>query len=286
MALFFSAHQQIGVKSHAWNQTCHSLLNVSFNMHTMISNASLPPYNRFDRVPRHALQCGLPQQNEHDHQPHHHHHYKHHLDKNSINDILHGHHNSAMRTYPNNSPAADMQLRSKLDSTGSRNSVASTISSISQESMRNGTQSSNSSSEKILASQTSLDSLLSPTSPQGDNPNLLNRLQQELYIEKSPPPPYNGKHRIVPDTPPNRTELPKKSQAAQQRIAELLKESDKPAVSENHSPFGKLLYHLHWNFGYEPKFIDVFEVCLCYRTVKSVTKTKEKGFFLDKVKTV
>lgn len=253
----------------------------------MISNAALPPYNRFDRVPRHALQCGLPQSEQHDHQQHHHHHYKHHYDKHNINDILHGHQGSAMILYPNNNnnASADSNLRSKLNSTGSRNSVASTISSISQGSMRNGTQSSNSSSEKILASQSSLDSLLSPTS--GDNIELLNRLQQELYVEKSPPPPYNGKHRILPDAPPNRTELPKKSHAAQQRIAEMLKESEKPTETDTQNAFGKFLVSsLNLNeFFRNDVFID--GVDLTYHQTRFRGCKNTTGFFpdnFDKVK--
>lgn len=57
----------------------------------------------------------------------------------------------------------------------------------------------------------------SPGSSESDAASILDRLQRELYIEKTPPPPYIGQ---------SRSNLPKKSEAAQ-KIAELLKEAQK-----------------------------------------------------------
>lgn len=162
----------------------------------MISNSSLPPYNRFDRIPQHALQIGL--------SPH------------ETDNALHFQMQSKT-----------MNAEDSMGYVGSRSSMASTTSSASHESYLTGSLSSASTKNKP-ASQSSLDSLLSPSD------SLLAHLQQELYIEKTAPPPYNTANKTSAH-PPNRTELPKKSEAAQQRIAELLKEAT------SLKPFGKCI---------------------------------------------
>ena len=171
----------------------------------MISSANLPPYNRFDKVPCHALQCGI---------------------SPSDTDLMGLIHHSA-------SPLRDLEFHNNNnhikeniqipDSTGSRYSLESSVSALSQDSFRNSDNSVTWSNEK-LSNKSSVDSNLSDNDVKG------------LYIEQTSPPAYNGRHEAMANAVPSRTNLPKKSKAAQQSVAELLKE----AVSIQ-KPFGKYM---------------------------------------------
>lgn len=157
----------------------------------MISNAHLPAYNRFDRIPRHTLQCGIPDA-----------------------DVSASHQMNSTRMQNEDKPHL-----TQLDLTGSKNSLDS-VSTISQD----GGHSLTRSNDKIF-NQSSIESDNSVDS------GVVTKGHQDLYIERSSPPPYhNGGSR---SNEPCRANLPKKSQAAQDCVADLLKNTS------DLKPFGK-----------------------------------------------
>lgn len=161
----------------------------------MISSSNLPPYNRFDKIPQHALQCGLT--SEVDYIP---------------TTAQHRGVDGKLCTKGSNHHEIS-------DGNSSRESSVSFVTSGSQ---------STTSSQRGLSSISSLDSLLSPID------SVMKHLSQNLYIEQTAPPSYNNRHEQSKDATPNRMELPKKSQAAQQRAAEILQQTGKVQ-----KPFGK-----------------------------------------------
>lgn len=160
----------------------------------MISSSSLPPYNRFDTVPQHALQCGLAPEVDY------------------IPSTAH------QRSATDTKSRAD---DSSHDFISSRESSESYVTGGSQ---------STGSSQRDPSSISSLDSLLSPTD------SVTRQLNENLYIEPTSPPPYNKPAQVtsLSDGAPSRNELPKKSQAAQQRAAEISLQTGKGL-----KPFGK-----------------------------------------------
>lgn len=186
-------------------------------MNTIVTNPDLPAYNRTDRVPPHALQCGL---------------------LHSESDLLakelyHLGDTSEKHVHVqgNNNNTKQMSFYQfsqhnharQLDSTGSRQSIASTVSSTFEHSSQEGAVCSADAAEDQCSVGSTLMESVSTSS--AHHQQLSSQLQRELYITQTSPPPYN---KTLGDlktctSPPRRTELPKKSQAAKQSVADLIR---------------------------------------------------------------
>lgn len=203
-------------------------------MYTMVSTTSLPPYNRFDKTPRHALQCGVSPVEQHST---HHRSLNEHYYQNNPHSSNTGRCGELDRTTLPNEHRG--RLSTKFNSTGSRTSLASSTSStISHESLQNG------SSDSGTDVRFNIDSPHSPQLVDSGAESLPKIFSRNLYIDKSTPPPYNKEHKTkqMPTNTPShslRKELPKKSIAAQQSVAELLQEDTPEATKATPCGYGK-----------------------------------------------
>lgn len=175
-------------------------------MSAALPSRSLPPYNRFDKVPLHALQCGLTS-----------------VDPECLT-YAHWQHSS---------PHIPCGHQGKHDSLSSPDS---TISSAQTVVIKTDSSSSSTDAEASSnAPNTSNSSSTSMDQPASVDDSLTAKFKDELYIEQSSPPPYSRGQTDVKKlpTPPSRENLPEKSLAARQSVAGLLREY---TVQE---PYGK-----------------------------------------------